>query len=90
MCLHSNATPWVSVSTHLRRWSQGVEAEECLALLTPLLRSIGNMGTSKAASQSLLTAACVAAVQRCAECSHASLRAESQWAMAMLSALAKR
>lgn len=58
--------------------------------MTPLLRCMGNMGTCKAASQSLLTAACVAAVQRYAECSHATLQAESQWVLAMLSDLANR
>lgn len=86
MCPHLqwdivNESAWVN---------QGVDMEECLALLTPLLRCIGNMGASKAASQSLLTAQSVAAVQSCAECPLANVQAESQWVMAMLSALAKR
>ncbi|KAK9915114.1 hypothetical protein WJX75_004856 [Coccomyxa subellipsoidea] len=63
--------------------------EDSLALLTPLLRCLGNMGTSKLAAKSLLSEDCSAAVRRCAECPNGSLRREARWVEAMLSKLAQ-
>ncbi|EIE22243.1 ARM repeat-containing protein [Coccomyxa subellipsoidea C-169] len=63
--------------------------EGSIALLTPLLRCLGNMGTSKVAAKSLLSEQSMAVVRRCAGSEIGALQGEAQWVTAMLSKLAQ-
>jgi len=68
---------------------QDRSVEESAALLIPLLRCLGNMGSSKSAAQSLLSPKSTLAVSCCAESENVALQREAFWVMAMLNELSR-
>lgn len=68
---------------------QDRSVDEPAALLIPLLRCLGNMGSSKSAAHSLLSSHSTLAVSCCAESENVALQREALWVMARLNELSK-